>query len=1744
MEGAWDTPDIWFGSNNQDAGIPCVFQVSRPFQLLHTPVSLPPVQAWVEATDERVTLTWKGNSSNWRVSGYRIERNQGGLTAWDTVVPFQPAANRTPREDIHTTETYVDTDVLPSARYHYRIRSVYFGVASSRYISLKVVTAVDPPGLSIFSDTNRVTIRWDEPEDDSITGYRILRRVDWGPERTVASNTGPGVTEYVDRQVSRDTAYAYRLQALRGSELGARSRYIFALTSPAQPPTVNVVSEPAGRDLASGTETTGLIVPGGRVTGTIESLDDHDWFAVDLEAGQAYHARLYQRYGPEEELISPDFGKVELFCLRSADGTFDYLDDNCPFRGAFSFEVEQSGRYYITVAPSFSWRGLDESDMPIGYELELDHDVDLRIDKSLTPPHGILRTSSEVEVGTLVSGHFHNRDHWDQHRVNLCGGRWYRVPVFFDYGPEADGVAGNVASVDIRTAGTNALGSNTSPILFRAWENGTYYVNISRDTDISTLHSDHVSMVQFREMTYKFMVEEVLGPALPDLNPASEPASGDLPADKTTTGYVPFGARVTGNIGSTEDRDWFRVRFDGRTCEERVYWLEAKGADTDDGTLEDPLLVGIYDAQGNYIQVSHVPIQHQTWDNDSGLGRNPITDFTPPGPGDYFVEVAGFEGSTGTYQLSVTDITDTSTSRPADSYDDNRFFHFDAVIMLVDGTHFTDLIIGNLVPGQPATVPAHNPKITEPVNEPDQSQQGGKAGFSQVFRLGVELNRNYRVELKYPATTDGKPANVALQLLRAYNNPEAPTGTHFNNYEQELFIPGDLSLEFKATPFFTPDEEEFGSLPSRWHASFNLGEYHFEADDVSTFVLTDITDSGDDYLGAEETTGRVTVGGSATGNLEVDNDVDWFRVPLEAGKTYRMRMSGSESNKGTLDDPFMRIDEGFSGEGLAFGFGTIKHNDDKSETEKDSELALSPTVTQDYYVIAATKGTGTGTYTIEVDEVTDQAPQLVSYKVTSDPEHGADSDTYALGDTITFEIEYDQKIAVVGDPQFRFNIGDAPDEYADYVRGSGSTRLVFSYTVQAGDSDPDGIFLYGPGLFSLDSDDEIKGDVNDMAPADYHIHPGTFSGHKVDATIIGANAPQQAPNTPATDPPAVSGTPRVGETLAADTSGITDADGLVNVEYAYQWLADDADIDGATGSTYTVAAGDEGKTLKVRVTFTDDAGNEESLTSDATAAVTPPALYPKSATVDGETLVLTFDNTLDEFVSLPTSAFTVTVGGATRTVSDVSVSGAAVTLTLASPVDAGETVKVDYARPSGPDFIRDTQGNRADSFTDRAVVNQTPASSEQGDAGEPFTAAFHDAPESHDGEAAFTFELRLSEEPEEGFSYVTMRDHVFTVTEGSVAKVSRLDPPGNMRWRITVQPDSGRDVTVLLLPTTDCEAQGAICTGDGRMLSSAVSLPVPGPSTPATGAPAVRGTAKAGQTLTADSSGIGDADGMDAAAFEYRWLADDAEVAGATNSSYALTDSDVSKVFRVRVSFTDDNGNRETLTSQPTDAVAADSEPDDPQAEAPGAPQSLTVATAASGQLAISWAAPDSDGGSEITGYKVQWKESSGSWDTPDHVSETTVSGTSHTITGLTDGAEYAVRVRAVNSAGTGEAAETTGAPVNPTPLTAWFQYMPESHNGSEEFNFYIGFSEDIGISYKTMRDHALTVTGGEVVRAARTDPPSNIRWEITVRPDGDGSVTIVLPVTEDCGAQGAICTGDGRMLSNRNDMTVSGPGG
>ena len=77
--------------------------------------------------------------------------------------------------------------------------------------------------------------------------------------------------------------------------------------------------------------------------------------------------------------------------------------------------------------------------------------------------------------------------------------------------------------------------------------------------------------------------------------------------------------------------------------------------------------------------------------------------------------------------------------------------------------------------------------------------------------------------------------------------------------------------------------------------------------------------------------------------------------------------------------------------------------------------------------------------------------------------------------------------------------------------------------------------------------------------------------------------------------------------------------------------------------------------------------------------------------------------------------------------------------------------------------------------------------------------------------------------------------------------------------------------------------------------------------------------------------------------------------------------------------------------------------------------------------------------------------------------------------------------------------------------LTASFEGLPEAHDGESAFRVRVAFSEDIGISYTTLRDDAFTVSGGEVTGARRVDGRHDL-WEITVEPDSDGDVTITLP--------------------------------
>ena len=105
--------------------------------------------------------------------------------------------------------------------------------------------------------------------------------------------------------------------------------------------------------------------------------------------------------------------------------------------------------------------------------------------------------------------------------------------------------------------------------------------------------------------------------------------------------------------------------------------------------------------------------------------------------------------------------------------------------------------------------------------------------------------------------------------------------------------------------------------------------------------------------------------------------------------------------------------------------------------------------------------------------------------------------------------------------------------------------------------------------YTLADTDEGKAIKVEVSFTDDADNEETLTSAATDAV---AAAPP-TPNSPATGAPTINGTAQVGETLTANTSGIADADGLGNVQYEYQWLADDAEISGgATNATYTLAS--------------------------------------------------------------------------------------------------------------------------------------------------------------------------------------------------------------------------------------------------------------------------------------------------------------------------------------------------------------------------------------------------------------------------------------------------------------------------------------------------------------------------------------------------------------------------------------------
>ena len=395
-----------------------------------------------------------------------------------------------------------------------------------------------------------------------------------------------------------------------------------------------------------------------------------------------------------------------------------------------------------------------------------------------------------------------------------------------------------------------------------------------------------------------------------------------------------------------------------------------------------------------------------------------------------------------------------------------------------------------------------------------------------------------------------------------------------------------------------------------------------------------------------------------------------------------------------------------------------------------------------------------------------------------------------------------------------------------------------------------------------------------------------------------------------------------------------------------------------------------------------------------------------------------------------------------------------------------------------------------------------------------------------------------------------------------------------VQWQESGQPWAGSTVNLRWTESSPYTVTG-LNTGttyDARVFAqNAVGLSDPSDvvtgrpagNSVATGMPIIRGTLEVGHTLTASTSGISDVDGIIETEFSYQWIANDgtidAEIEEATQASYTLTEDEVGKSMLVRVSFVDKQGFQESLTSESTTEVLSAS--NNPQVAWVGVltPQEESSMT------------PVHSGYSVFGSLSGTLTPSEFTWDEASYGILFLVHGGSGLYMGLNQvptndfilqiadasyvGSDSTIPSTGVNAAffwPSPTSVWTVGNPVEvslsfndnalpadrlPAPLVAYFLDVPKNHDGQSDLKFRIYFSEGTPMTADALSQH-LVVIGGELVNVVEVGSEGRI-WALTIRSNHGEDVSVVMPAETDCEVEGAICTEDGRVLSNRIEVII-----
>ena len=1410
-------------------------------------------------------------------------------------------------------------------------------------------------------------------------------------------------------------------------------------------------TEEGGTDFIKGTTTLGLVEVGDSATGEIDPASDIDWFRVVLEYDKTYVFDLEGSETSSGTLANP------FLALLDASGRISYFEDDDGGQGLnsrFELTAVYSGIHYLSASKgasassggtyTLSVREVTTPSTPgfgEGVAVLLSN-LGQDTDEFASAAVGAFDAAQGFTTGSARSGYFLDSIKLDVKEVpNTPADVTVQLWSASNGNPDAS-IATLTHSTGSWDTGVNTFSASPAQVLAATtkyfvvllYSGARTYLNVnitqtdsaddaSTEWEVTGRRLERGSDNQWRRVSGQYLKFSVGGRVTAE-------GGTDLPANATTSGVVEVdGSAARGDIyepvfvertgdddvdGWDFDTDWFAVELKAG----QTYRIDMKGAllssDTD-LTLRLPEITAIYDADGNFLV--------NTWYSDESDSHYLFrVTFNASTDGTYYIAASGESHEWGTYKLRVKDITEDDDEHTAAQrgLKNLRAVEEKGGVRLTwqppDGAAVTGYRIERRRAGGQDSGPQRS--HGQPRDHHTLVEDTGNTETSYVdesAEQGVEYE--YRVTARNESGPGEESDWVRAGPASASNNPATGAPTISGTTQVGETLTADISGIADA------DGLSGETFTYQWVSSDGTTDTDIENATGSTYTLI-AADQGkaikvrvtftDDAGNAETLTSTPTepvLGDgppgaprnltATAGNKEIT--LSW-EPPDDNGNApatrYRIewRVDGKDYDKnhwGTArSTTYTTNDQANLANGVKYFFRVKAENDDGNSYgpygPASEEVSATPTsgsaVDLGTPVLSDTETLHHGMVKLDWQDIEDAGWYVVQYYHVEDEEwldlpaegvdiafHGSSAVVSNLHGLSWLRVgaascagssEWSQIEQLFGTNASDWEGVPVPEveegdeiEPCPVVLGTpvlSDTETLHHGMVQLDWQDIEDAGWYVVQYYHLEDEEwlDLPAEGVDIA---FHgssavvsnLHglswlrvgaascdgasewsqieesygtnasdwkgvpvPEVAEGDEIEPCSEDADTPD---NSPATGAPTISGTAQVGETLTANTSGVADADGRTNATFSYQWLADDADINGATGSTYTLADSDEGKAAKVRVSFTDDAGNHETLTSEATDAV----------------------------------------AAATQTNSPVI--GAP---TISGTAQVGETLTANTSGIADADGLSNVQYEYQWLADDADISGATNAT---------YTLVAED--------------------------------------EGKAIKV-----------QVSFTDDEGNEES---------------------LTSGATDVVVARPNSPATGAPTIGGTAQVGQTLTADTSGITDADGLANATFSYQWTADDTDISGATGLTYTLTGSEESKAITVQVSFTDDADNEETLTSAATDVVAG-AQPTEP----PDQPTGLD-ATATHDSVTLTW---DDPGDDSITGYvilrRVPGVDPDGHFDVL--VANTGTAATTYTDDTVSAETRYTYRIKAINGAGTSERSrwshiDTPAAPVpdKPTGLEA-----------------------------------------------------------------------------------------------------------